>query len=399
MTERDEDDDEDEDDDVPASRRLTIGLEHMRFRHLSWTGIGIVVGALLIWKLGTVAQWAGVGLIGFGLWAGYNFARTLLYPAGTIIVDEAGVELPRGLCKGEPSKFKLGEVAHAYLLRRAVPWTRAAPVLVVEAGGKAFSYPRDWFLTEADQRRVVRELHARGSTPVAEDVYEPGWRVIDPVPVHSGSGLGPVISGKERGFKLHHGGVSDGTKGVSFVEAELFGSTYDRYELVKRIRASHEAFDAYTYVWLRQADDRLEQFTMRDEIPAKATRQHGRSRVESLRASSSGASIAIPAEQIAAVRSRTFVHRFPAVRAAYERGEDVAFGKISASRTHLATGTTTIPWSSIRAIRLDAGTVSARTDDSMIKLGQWSEIPNVSMLMSLLNVVVGLDVESGNSKS
>lgn len=135
----------------------------MRFRHLSWMGVGIVVGALLIWKLGTVAQWAGVVMIGGGLWAAYNFVRTLLFPAGTIVVDDGGVELPRGLCKGEPAKFPLAEVAHAYLLRRAVPWTRAAPVLVIEAGGKAFTYPRDWFLTEADQRRIVRELHTRGT--------------------------------------------------------------------------------------------------------------------------------------------------------------------------------------------------------------------------------------------
>jgi len=73
------------------------------------------------------------------------------------------VELPRGLCKGEPAAFPLDKVQHAYLLRRAVPWTRAAPVLVIEADGRAFSYPRDWFLTEADQRRIVRELHARGA--------------------------------------------------------------------------------------------------------------------------------------------------------------------------------------------------------------------------------------------
>lgn len=155
--------DDDEDDAALVGRRLAIGLEHQRFRHLSWMGFGIVAGIVLIAKLGTVAQWVGVGLIGFGLVAGYLFVRTVLYPAGTLVVDDSGVELPRGLCKGAPAKFPLADVAHVYLLRRAVPWTRAAPVLVVEAGGQAFTYPRDWFLTEADQRRVVRELHARGS--------------------------------------------------------------------------------------------------------------------------------------------------------------------------------------------------------------------------------------------
>lgn len=134
----------------------------MRYRHLSWLGFGVVTGALLIWKLGTVGQWLGVGLIAIGLVAGYAFVRTLLFEAGTIRVSGGGVELPRGLCKGEPATFPLDQVRHAYMLRRAVPWTRAAPVLVIEAGGKAFTYPRDWFATEADQRRIVRELHQRG---------------------------------------------------------------------------------------------------------------------------------------------------------------------------------------------------------------------------------------------
>ena len=99
----------------------------------------------------------------WGFLAGYGFVRSLLYAPGTIKVGPDGVELPRGLCKGAPVKVGLGDVEHAYLLRRAVPWTRAAPILVVEAGGRAFQYPRDWFLTEADQRRIVRELHARGA--------------------------------------------------------------------------------------------------------------------------------------------------------------------------------------------------------------------------------------------
>jgi hypothetical protein len=135
----------------------------MRYRHLAWMGFGVITGALLIWKLGSVGQWVGVVLLGVGAIATYSFARTLFFPAGTISVGDDGVELPRGLCRGAPAKFGLGDIRHAYLLRRAVPWTRAAPVLVVEAGDRSFSYPRDWFVTEADQRRVVRELNARGA--------------------------------------------------------------------------------------------------------------------------------------------------------------------------------------------------------------------------------------------
>jgi hypothetical protein len=150
-------------DDKPTSGGLRIGLEHMRYRHLSWMAFGVITGSLLLWKLGSVGQWLGIVLLAIGVFATYSFVRTLVFPAGTISVGDDGVELPRGLCRGEPVRFELAQIEHAYLLRRAVPWTRAAPVLVIEAGGRPFSYPRDWFVTEADQRRVVRELHARGA--------------------------------------------------------------------------------------------------------------------------------------------------------------------------------------------------------------------------------------------
>jgi hypothetical protein len=96
--------------------------------------------------------------------AAWAFARTVIFAPGTIIVDGSQVVLPRGLCRSKPATFARDRVEHVYLLRRAVPWTRAAPVLVIEADGKAFSYPRDWFASEADQRRVIRALHgtARG---------------------------------------------------------------------------------------------------------------------------------------------------------------------------------------------------------------------------------------------
>ena len=146
----------------------------MRYRHLAWMGFGVITGALLIWKLGSVGQWLGVVLLAVGAVATYSFVRTLLFPAGTISVGDDGVELPRGLCRGAPVKLRLDEIEHAYLLRRAVPWTRAAPVLVIEAGGRPYSYPRDWFVTEADQRRVVRELNARGAGRSSSSIAVPG---------------------------------------------------------------------------------------------------------------------------------------------------------------------------------------------------------------------------------
>jgi hypothetical protein len=146
------------DADVASGERLEIGLEHARWRHLSWVIAGIIGGAILIWKMGTVAQWVGVGLIGLGIWSAIGFVRTMLFEAGTIVVDGAKVVLPRGVCRGKPDEIDRTSVKHAYLLRRAVPWTRAAPVLVIEAGDRAYLFPRDWFATEADQRRVIHAL-------------------------------------------------------------------------------------------------------------------------------------------------------------------------------------------------------------------------------------------------
>ena len=46
-------------------------------------------------------------------------------------------------------RVALDRVSAAYFLRRSVPWTRAAPVLVIEADDTAYAYPRDWFVNEA----------------------------------------------------------------------------------------------------------------------------------------------------------------------------------------------------------------------------------------------------------
>ena len=147
---------------------VEVNLEVSRQRPMGWTVFGLIVGALLVWKLGTVGKWVGVVLLVVGAVAAYSFVRTLMFPAGTIVIGDDGAALPRGLCKGEPEKLALSDVSHAYLLRRAVPWTRAAPVLVVETAERAFTYPRDWFASEADQRMVLQGLHKRIATAGAK---------------------------------------------------------------------------------------------------------------------------------------------------------------------------------------------------------------------------------------
>ena len=137
---------------------LEIGLDNARYRHLGWAIFGLALGGLMVWRLGTVAQWAGYVLIAFGAWAAFCFARTLIWQPGAIEITDDTVTLPRGPSRGRPVTVKRADVAHAYLLRRAVPWTRAAPVLVIETSERAFAFPRDWFAAEAEQRRVIEAL-------------------------------------------------------------------------------------------------------------------------------------------------------------------------------------------------------------------------------------------------
>src|ERR1041384_7396760 len=57
-----------------GARRTTleIELEVSRQRSAGWTIFGLVLGALLIWKLGPVGVWAGVALVLAGLYHAWN---------------------------------------------------------------------------------------------------------------------------------------------------------------------------------------------------------------------------------------------------------------------------------------------------------------------------------------
>jgi hypothetical protein len=140
------------------SSNVAIELEVSRQRSIGWTLFGLIVGTLLIWKLGTVGRWVGVVLVVIGTYRAWQLVQTFLYPPGTIVVNETEVTLPRGLCLPRPLKIAPNEVTAVYFLRRSVPWNKSAPVLVVEVGDKAIPFPRDWFASEADQRHVVHAL-------------------------------------------------------------------------------------------------------------------------------------------------------------------------------------------------------------------------------------------------
>jgi hypothetical protein len=148
------------------SGNVEVKLEVSRQRAIGWTVFGLIVGALLVWKLGTVGKWVGVGLMLVGAFRAWQLIQTYLHQPGTIKVTDNAVTLPRGLCMPRPLEVKPSDVTAVYFLRRSVPWNRSAPVLVVELGGKALAYPRDWFSSEADQRHVVHALlKNRGGLP------------------------------------------------------------------------------------------------------------------------------------------------------------------------------------------------------------------------------------------
>lgn len=140
---------------------LEIDLTAARWRHFGWGAVGIVVGTLMIVRMGQLGLVLGGAVLVAGLVAGRSFVRTLLHAPGTIAVRDGEVALPSELCSGMAVTVPVGELRHAYLLRRALPWNHTGPVLVVETQRGVFQYPRDWFAGENDQRRVWTALNRR----------------------------------------------------------------------------------------------------------------------------------------------------------------------------------------------------------------------------------------------
>ena len=147
---------------------LEVELEVSRQRVIGWAVFGTIFGLLLVLKLGTVGVWAGYVLIALGLYRAYELVQSFRHPAGTIVVSDEVVKLPRGLHRAKPLEVKPSDVTAVYFLRRSVPWNKSSPVLVVELGDKAMVFPRDWFASESEQRRVVRALlgHCKLRPPV-----------------------------------------------------------------------------------------------------------------------------------------------------------------------------------------------------------------------------------------
>lgn len=141
-----------------ASKELTVYLASDRSRRLTWMLSGCAIGGLLLWKFGTVAAALGVILVVVGLYHTWFFVQSLLHEPGSVVITRSKTTLPRGLSRGAPEQIDSSALSAAYFLRHAVPWSKSAPVLVIEAGERAFLLPRDWFASEADQRRIMHAV-------------------------------------------------------------------------------------------------------------------------------------------------------------------------------------------------------------------------------------------------
>ena len=142
-----------------STKTLRIALIHGRSRHVGWAAFGLIVGVLLLFRLGSIGQGIGVVLVAIGLFQGFKAIQTFLHPAGTFCVDGDSIQLPTGLCKGPELKLERAKIDHVFFLRRSVPWTQAGPLLVVETGGESYVFPRDWFASDSDQRRIETALN------------------------------------------------------------------------------------------------------------------------------------------------------------------------------------------------------------------------------------------------
>lgn len=140
---------------------VEVPLAHARWRKATWALAYLGLGAFAVAKLGSLGQAIGVLLLLGGALEARSFVRTLVSPVGAIVIRDQDISLPTRPCAGAILTVPIGDLRHAYFLRRAVPWTTTGPVLVVETEHRTFAYPRDWFTSELDQREIATALNRR----------------------------------------------------------------------------------------------------------------------------------------------------------------------------------------------------------------------------------------------
>lgn len=115
-----------------------------------------------LWKMDILGKLFGVGV---GLWAlraAWHLARATQHGVASIELGAHSISLPAARFANTPAaNVPYEQVTSAYFLHEAVPRRWAAPVLVIEANQIAHAYPRDWFDSEADARRILATVLER----------------------------------------------------------------------------------------------------------------------------------------------------------------------------------------------------------------------------------------------
>jgi hypothetical protein len=140
---------------------LEVALAHARWRHFFWAALGLGFGALFLWSFGPVGKLFGACFAVGGALAARAFARTLAHEPGSIFLDAHGLKLTPEPCAGRSVTLRLDDLRHAYLLRRGAPLGATVPLLVLETSLGVFSFARDAFEHDGDQRKLHATLNRR----------------------------------------------------------------------------------------------------------------------------------------------------------------------------------------------------------------------------------------------
>ena len=144
-----------------AKETLEIELANLRWKHLFWGAVGIGVGLFVGIHMGSIG-WVIGGLVAVGgVKSAWEFVKTLLHPPGTLLVDEDRIVVPVGWSTGVSTAVPARELRHAYVVRRAVPWTQSGPILVIETQRAVFELKREWFEADGDQRKIANALNRK----------------------------------------------------------------------------------------------------------------------------------------------------------------------------------------------------------------------------------------------
>ena len=89
------------------------------------------------------------------------------------------------------------------------------------------------------------------------------------------------------------------------------------------------------------------------------------------------------------VEQQTLTHLFPPLLDLWEAGEDVSFGKLSATRDGLRFGDKTLPWAACEDIEVTGGQVTVKAQGAWLSFCKvpLHEVPNVHILLALAEYI------------